>query len=155
MKKIGLALPRASTARIGDQTTVEYDAFERSVYGWLGFLRIGHHGSSVTSAKTKRRDDEDEDEDEELSDVSNSTSPATSRSPSNRYRKNRRSDITFGSLNEKLKEHEEEEEKDNSRSSVSSTRSLDPLRLGEVLLDFLQVYGVYHSIFLDDRLTTH
>jgi hypothetical protein len=91
-------------------------------------------------------DEDEEDEDEELSDVSNSTSPATSRSPSNRYRKNRRSEeeeITFGSLNEKLmKEHDEKEEQDNRRASVSSTRSLDPLRLGEVLLDFLQVYGV-------------
>ena len=115
--------------------------------GGLGSYALVIMVAALLQRRQSEEDDEDEDEDEELSDVSNSTSPATSRSPSNRYRKNRRSDITFGSLNEKLKEHEEEEEEENRRASVSSSRSLDPLRLGEVLLDFLQVYGGCHSIF--------
>ena len=74
--------------------------------GGLGSYALVIMVAALLQRRQSEEDDEDEDEDEELSDVSNSTSPATSRSPSNRYRKNRRSDITFGSLNEKLKEHE-------------------------------------------------
>jgi len=93
---------------------------------------------------------DEEDEDDEYSGVSNTTSPrTTSRSPRNRDKNKRNSgEYTLGSLNEKLKrleidenEKKEDEEDEKRRSSINSNRSLDPLRLGEVLLDFLQVYG--------------